>query len=70
MPPRRAAAAGICSDFDARPVKDAEFPPIDGKRLRVFPEDADLPKDAINATADEVFVPKAEAIAAAHRWRY
>jgi dienelactone hydrolase len=45
---------------DARPVRDAEFPPIDGKRLRVFPEDADLPKDAINATADEVFVPRAE----------
>jgi dienelactone hydrolase len=45
---------------DAGPVTDAAFAPIDGKRLRVFPEDADLPKDAINATADEVFVPRAE----------
>jgi dienelactone hydrolase len=41
-------------------VKDADFPKIDGKELRVFPEDKDLPKDAINATVDEVFVPKAE----------
>ncbi len=40
------------------PVKDADFPKIEGKDLRVFPED--LPKDAINATADETFVPKAE----------
>ncbi|MBX9627654.1 MAG: prolyl oligopeptidase family serine peptidase [Gemmataceae bacterium] len=45
---------------DAGPVKDADFPPIEGKLLRAFPEDADLPKDAINATVDEVFVPKAE----------
>jgi dienelactone hydrolase len=41
-------------------VKDADFPKIDGKDLRVFPEDKDLPKDAINATVDEVFVPKAD----------
>jgi dienelactone hydrolase len=41
-------------------VKDADFPMIDGKELRVFPEDSDLPKDAINAKADEVFVPKAD----------
>lgn len=40
-------------------VKDADFPKIDGKDLRVFPTDADLPKDAINATADESFVPTA-----------
>lgn len=45
---------------DAGEVKDADFPKIDGKDLRVFPEDSDLPKDAINAKADEVFVPKAE----------
>jgi hypothetical protein len=41
-------------------VKDADFPKIEGKDLRVFPEDKDLPADAINATADEVFVAKAE----------
>lgn len=40
-------------------VKDADFPKIDGKDLRVFPTDADLPRDAINATADESFVPTA-----------
>jgi dienelactone hydrolase len=45
---------------DTSPVKDADFPVIEGKDLRVFPEDNDLPKDAINATADETFVPKAE----------
>ena len=31
-----------------------------GKELRVFPEDKDLPKDAINAKADETFVPVAK----------
>jgi dienelactone hydrolase len=45
---------------DAAPVADAVFPKIEGKELRVFPLDSDLPKDAINATADEVFVPKAD----------
>jgi dienelactone hydrolase len=41
------------------PVKDAEDPPIDDKRLRVFPEDGDLPKDATNARIDESFVARA-----------
>jgi dienelactone hydrolase len=45
---------------DTGPVKDANFPKIEGKDLRVFPEDADLPKDQINDRVDEVFVPKAE----------
>jgi dienelactone hydrolase len=45
---------------DAGEVKDADFPKIEGKELRVFPEDSDLPKDAINVKADETFVPKAE----------
>lgn len=45
---------------DTGPVKDADFPKIEGKELRVFPEDADLPKDQINDRVDEVFVPKAE----------
>jgi len=38
------------------PVKDVDFKPIDGKRLRVFPTDDDVPKDAINARVDETFV--------------
>lgn len=41
-------------------IADADFPKIEGKRLRAFPEDADVPKDAINGRVDEVFVPKAE----------
>lgn len=45
---------------DKTPVKDADFEKIEGKELRVFPEDKDLPKDAINATADETFVPAAQ----------
>jgi len=42
------------------PVKDADFPKIEGKDLRVFPEDKDLPKDQINDRVDEVFVPVAD----------
>src|SRR5262245_20773368 len=38
-------------------IADADFPKIEGKDLRVFPEDKDLPKDSINAKADETFVP-------------
>jgi cyanophycinase len=37
-------------------VKDAEDKPLPGKELRVFAEDKDLPKDAINGRVDEVFV--------------
>ena len=44
---------------DNTAVKDADFKPIDGKELRAFPTDADLPKDAINVRADETFVPVA-----------
>ncbi len=46
---------------DAGPVKDsAEFKPLPGKELRVFAEDKDIPKDAINGKVDEVFVPRAQ----------
>jgi dienelactone hydrolase len=45
---------------DTGAVKDADFPKIDGKDLRVFPEDKDLPKDQVNDRVDELFVPKAE----------
>src|SRR5262245_57752054 len=45
---------------DTGPVKDADFAKIEGKDLRVFPEDKDLPKDQINDRVDEVFVPVAE----------
>jgi len=42
------------------PVKDADFKPIAGKELRVFPEDSDIPKDAVNGRIDETFVPRAK----------
>ncbi len=43
------------------PVEDsAKFKPLPGKELRVFPTDADLPKDARNASIDETFVPRAK----------
>src|SRR5262245_19901081 len=42
---------------DIGPVKDADFKPIAGKDLRVFAEDSDVPKDAINGKIDETFVP-------------
>jgi hypothetical protein len=43
------------------PVKDsAEFKPLPGAELRVFPEDKDIPKDAINGKIDETFVPRAQ----------
>src|SRR5262245_37829219 len=45
---------------DKAAVKDADFAMIEGKELRVFPEDKDIPKDAINAKADETFVPAAK----------
>ena len=33
---------------DTGAVKDADFKPLPGKELRVFPEDKDIPKDALN----------------------
>ncbi|MCS6865114.1 MAG: prolyl oligopeptidase family serine peptidase [Gemmataceae bacterium] len=45
---------------DKAAVKDAKFDKIEGKELRAFPEDTDIPKDTINAKADETFVPVAQ----------
>jgi hypothetical protein len=41
-------------------VTDAKFKAIPAKDLRVFPKDADIPKDALNAQIDETFVPRAK----------
>ena len=41
---------------DRKPVKDADFKTLPGSKLRVFPEDADLPKDSLNDHIDESFV--------------
>ncbi len=45
---------------DTGSVQDADFPPLPGAQLRVFPEDKDIPADALNARIDESFVPRAE----------
>lgn len=45
---------------DTGEVKDATDPPLPGKQLRVFPEDKDLPADAINGRIDETFITKAD----------
>ena len=44
------------------PVADFEYPAIAGASLRVFSKDDDLPKDSINAVADEHFVPLANVV--------
>ncbi len=41
---------------DNAEVAEPPLPKIDGKDLRVFSEDSDLPTDRINATIDETFV--------------
>jgi dienelactone hydrolase len=38
----------------------AKYKPIEGRKLRVFPEDKDLPKDAINGRIDETFIQAAK----------
>ncbi len=44
---------------DTGPVKDADFKPLPGRELRVFPEDRDIPADALNLKIDQTFVPRA-----------
>jgi cephalosporin-C deacetylase-like acetyl esterase len=45
---------------DKGDVEDANDKPLPGKQLRVFPEDSDLPKDALNARIDETFIAPAQ----------
>jgi cephalosporin-C deacetylase-like acetyl esterase len=45
---------------DTGEVKDADFTPLPGKELRVFPDDKDIPADALNGKIDETFVRRAE----------
>jgi cephalosporin-C deacetylase-like acetyl esterase len=42
------------------PIQDSDSSPFAGVQLRVFPEDKDLPKDAINGRVDETFVAGAK----------
>jgi cephalosporin-C deacetylase-like acetyl esterase len=44
---------------DTGPVEDKHYQLLPARSLRVFPEDLDIAKDALNGKADEVFVPKA-----------
>jgi dienelactone hydrolase len=46
---------------DTTPVKYEPYKQLPGKELRVFPEDKDLPKGALNDSIDETFVKRAEA---------
>ncbi len=41
---------------DNSETAEPPLPPFDGKELRVFPEDSDLPIDSLNAKIDESFV--------------
>jgi dienelactone hydrolase len=45
---------------DTRPVMDVAFEFFPEEQLRVFPEDKDLPADAINSHIDETFVAVAQ----------
>ena len=47
-------------DPTAKVEDSAKYKPLKGRDLRVFPEDADLPKDALNARIDETFIPAAK----------
>jgi hypothetical protein len=40
------------------PIKDADFEPIQGRELRVFLEDKNVPKDAVNGKIDELFIAR------------
>ena len=45
---------------DSSPVQIVAAPPIEGRLLRVFPEDKDLTADSLNARIDEVFVNRTQ----------
>jgi dienelactone hydrolase len=45
------------TDADVAEVPRGQFP-IDPRELRVFPTDADLPRDQLNTRVDETFVPR------------
>ena len=66
---------------DGRPVTDSEHDLVTGERstpvhpiapekLRAFPTDADLPKDELNSTIDEHFVPLAQKSIPANKAEY
>ena len=46
-------------DTTSKVEDSARYKPLEGRELRVFPEDSDIPKDAINARIDELWIPVA-----------
>ena len=53
---------------EKRKLEDAADKPLPGTDLRVFPTDADLPKDSINHKIDEVFIPVAKPVVPAVKY--
>ena len=47
-------------DPTAKVEDSAKYKELPGKELRVFPTDADVPKDQLNTRIDEFFVPRAK----------
>ena len=47
-------------DTTTKVEDSAKYTPLKGRELRVFPEDADVPKDALNGRIDETFIPAAK----------
>jgi hypothetical protein len=47
-------------DTTAKVEDSAKYTPLQGRDLRVFPEDADVPKDALNGRIDETFIAAAK----------
>src|SRR5258708_33976268 len=59
------AASRPATDSEGDTVEDppaTAVHPIEPKKLRVFPEDSDIPKDQLNTTIDEHFVPIAHVV--------
>lgn len=51
-------------------VAEPPLPPFEGKQLRVFPEDSDLPKDSLNDKIDESFVQLAKSTTPKNKEEY
>jgi dienelactone hydrolase len=47
-------------DTTSKVEDSAKYTPLKGRDLRVFPEDKDVPKDALNGRIDETFIPAAK----------
>ena len=47
-------------DKTSKVEDSAKYTPLNGPELRVFPEDKDVPKDALNGRIDETFIPAAK----------